>query len=88
MLLDQKANPNEIASRRRGTVLLHMMVACDRPHAVMLLLEEGADPNVRDLEGKMPLHMAATLGNTKITSILVCNDACDLNALDADGMLH
>jgi ankyrin repeat protein len=85
VLLDKGANPKEIASRRKGTSLLHMMTSCDRPRGALLLLDAGADPNVRDNDGKMPLHVAATLGNISICSMLVRHEQCDVNALDYDG---
>lgn len=46
-----------------GLTLLHMAVLSGRPGAVRwLLLERGADPNVRDSRGLTPAMMAAIRG--------------------------
>ncbi len=39
-----------------GTRPLHIAVAINAPETVELLLEHGADPNLRDARGRTPLH--------------------------------
>lgn len=59
-----------------NTALLHALWASERTgmgnyeDVVLLLLQEKADPNVRNHEGKTPLIYAAQTANPKIISIL------------------
>ena len=50
---------------------------------VKLLLENGADCNVRDKQERRPLHWASYLGYTSIIRLLVEHGA-DVNCLDKD----
>ena len=70
MLLSFGAEPNQ-----RGIndyTALHMAVAEHNPLAVQLLLEAGADPELRTRIGERetPLEMAETAGLAEITGIL------------------
>jgi quinoprotein dehydrogenase-associated probable ABC transporter substrate-binding protein len=51
---------------------------------VALLIEKGADVNVRDSNGYAPLHSAARNRNSPIVALLAKNKA-DVNARDGDG---
>ena len=51
-------DPSLVHARLRGTTALHLTVP--HPEAVRLLLEHGADPNVRqESDNALPLHFAA-----------------------------
>ena len=50
---------------------------------VKLLLENGADCNIRDKQERRPLHWASYVGYTKIIRVLVEYGA-DVNCLDKD----
>lgn len=48
------------------------------------LLENGADPNARDAEGRTALIAAAYMGHSEIVSVLLEYGA-DINHQDSDG---
>lgn len=41
-----------------GWTPLHVASSCTRKHCTRLLLAAGADPNIKDLEGRTPLDVA------------------------------
>ncbi|KAK0648234.1 DYW family of nucleic acid deaminases-domain-containing protein [Cercophora newfieldiana] len=54
-----------------GRTTLHLAAAESHPEIVELLLTRGADPNVRDVEGKTPLSEAALWGRLENVRILL-----------------
>lgn len=54
---------------------LHEAVAANQPAIVRLLLERGADPDVRDGDGRLPLHRCIELGRDAIVTILLAGGA-------------
>jgi ankyrin repeat protein/uncharacterized glyoxalase superfamily protein PhnB len=87
VLLDEQ--PDLVRARHSGSTGLH--VAVRHPDAVQLLLERGADPNVRDVgDNALPLHLAA--GGAALDSVRALLDAGsdvqgsgDAHELDAIG---
>ena len=65
---------------------LQSAAAAGHVKIVMLLLNNGADPNVREQGGFTPLHAAAQNGNTQMNRALLFNGA-DLNIKTQDGKL-
>ena len=68
---------------------LHVASWCS-PACVKLLLEAGADPNIREENGQVPLHCAGLtaqgLARRKILSLLCgANNKMHINAQDCDG---
>ena len=64
-----------------GATPLHAACANLRPRTVKLLLENGADPNVKDDDGVTPLMIARALGFTDIITMLT-----DAGAEDTEGV--
>ena len=52
---------------------------------VLLLMQHGADPNIKDGEGCSGLHLAAQFGHTSIVAYLVAK-CCHINDTDSNGM--
>ena len=77
-LLDVNANiskyVNNIISRPAGTLLT---LAAEEGHedVVLLLLNNGADPNKANNSGRTPLHSAASSGNSSIVRQLLYSGA-------------
>ncbi|EGX93808.1 ankyrin repeat protein [Cordyceps militaris CM01] len=69
-----------------NSTALHLACECNFRDAAKLLLEHGADPNIRDKLGRTALHEASRLGRDKIVGALVNNrrPRMDLNALDEE----
>lgn len=63
---------------------LSVAVQADRPGMVRLLLRAGADPSVRDAQGRTPLIMAARGGSISIAKALIAHGA-EINAHDSSG---
>jgi ankyrin repeat protein len=58
VLLAAKPKLNETQNRPPNMTALHLAAGFERAAAVRLLLAAGADPNVKDAEGKTPLQRA------------------------------
>ena len=72
------------AQNFRGETALHFAMECS-VRAVELLLKHGADPHIRDDEGRTPLLWAAFNGATESAKLLRAHSA-DLNVTDHCGM--
>lgn len=69
-----------------GATPLHLAVAYDQENIVGLILDNGADINIRanNLDGASPLAWAAFLGKIDMTKILL-DQGADVDALDNHG---
>lgn len=69
-LLQAGANP-DVADPACGLTLLHDTSREGFDHSVRVLLEHGADANRVDVEGNLPLHVAAREGHLKVVQLLI-----------------
>lgn len=82
-LINAGANTNSQSMNGIGAAPLQSAAAAGHAKIVMLLLNNGADPNIREKNGYSPLHAAAQNGDTQIIRALLFNGA-DLNAKGHD----
>jgi ankyrin repeat protein len=61
-------NQRELPSERTA---LYMAVAGAKNKSLQTLLDLGADPNIPDYKGDMPLDVAIATNNSKATDVLV-----------------
>jgi ankyrin repeat protein/beta-lactamase regulating signal transducer with metallopeptidase domain len=69
VLLDKGANPNVI-DKTGGQSPLHVSAAKGCKPAVELLVARGADPNLKDYDGRTPLALAREKGHNEIVEFL------------------
>lgn len=63
---------------------LHMAATDTNPEIVDVLLESGADPNVRTTDGATPLHCAFQYCAFEVAKLLILGGA-DIHAVTEDG---
>lgn len=80
-LLDKGVSPNQT---NECDPILTFASASGEVEIVKLLLDRGADINIRDLEGVTPLIFAAAMGSLECVKILIQRGA-DINAQDEKG---
>ena len=73
---------NAVDDRKRTA--LHISAANGADEFVRLLLENGASPNVKDVNGNTPLHLAACSGFIPIVTLLL-HYGGDISATDTNG---
>ncbi|KAL5071427.1 hypothetical protein RYX36_022314 [Vicia faba] len=79
-LLKKGSDPSEI-DNKTGKTALHSAASKGSDHCVVLLLEFGADPNVKDFEGNIPLG-EAIMGNHKSVTKLLIENGADISLTD------
>jgi hypothetical protein len=83
--LDRMLRPSDALTMR----LIHLAVAEDRREVAQLLIERGADLNVRNADGRLPLHDCFELGRDEFAKFLLAAGAeADISAAAAYGMHH
>lgn len=75
---------NSLSHNALQAAPIHLAVTGGYASIVQVLLEHGADPNVRQSGGLTPLHLAAKNGNLQIVLMLLLNGA-DLSLKTDDG---
>ena len=88
MLLEKHVNVNQIDENGKSPLLDKLMQAREewlRSQVVKLLLDAGADPNVKSKGlSNTPLHYAASYGLVEIVKMLLAKKA-DVNARNSEG---
>lgn len=81
--LERRLRPSDTRAMR----LMHLAVAEDRMDVARLLIERGADLNVRNADGRLPLHDCFELGRDEFTQLLLAAGAeADVCAAAGYGM--
>jgi ankyrin repeat protein len=86
-LLSQGADPNSSWQNPGGEVwtALHIAARNDSAEIAALLLDKGADPNIRSRNRKQTPLMDAANNGSKEVALLLLNRGADPNAKDVDG---
>ena len=71
---------NDKESKLKWTPL-HLASALGHEEIITLLIDNGADLNAKDEDGKTPLFYASSKGHKEIVEILI-NHGADVNAMD------
>ena len=80
--------PSPIGTNDRGETDLHIAAAWNLPVLIISLLDQGADINVQDNDGKTPLHTAVSTifgGREREAIAVLLNQGADANVRDNDG---
>lgn len=83
ILASRKGCPSDTTPS--GLSILHVAAESNHLNLIILLLQEGADPNARDSDGRTPLHVVLTGSKDfEIARALIANGA-DLGNRDIEG---
>lgn len=75
--LSNTENPSIDEQDDKGQTALHRAVIKGTPTNVLLILQQGADPDVQDKEGKTPFHHAAVKFDPLTVHFLISFNADD-----------
>ncbi|XP_072301156.1 BRCA1-associated RING domain protein 1 [Eucyclogobius newberryi] len=82
-------SPAVMKRNHKGETQLHIAAIKGDANAVKELLEQGADPNLKDNAGWTPLHEACNLGHLTVVEILVSRGALlNTPGYENDSPLH
>jgi ankyrin repeat protein len=68
LLIEHGANVNDVGEM--NATALHYAVMKNNIHVIDILLGYGADPYIKDINGRTPIDWAITSGNNEIVSAL------------------
>ncbi|KAM7380665.1 hypothetical protein PAMP_003943 [Pampus punctatissimus] len=82
-------SPAVMKRNHKGETLLHLAAIKGDADAVKELLDQGADPNLKDNAGWTPLHEACNLGHLAVVEMLVSRGALlNTPGFENDSPLH
>ncbi|XP_038576239.1 BRCA1-associated RING domain protein 1 [Micropterus salmoides] len=82
-------SPAVMKRNHKGETLLHLAAIKGDVEAVKELLDQGADPNLKDNAGWTPLHEACNLGHLAVVEMLVSSGALlNTPGYENDSPLH
>ncbi|XP_051259491.1 BRCA1-associated RING domain protein 1 [Dicentrarchus labrax] len=82
-------SPAVMKRNHKGETLLHLAAIKGDVEAVKELLDQGADPNLKDNAGWTPLHEACNLGHLALVEVLVSRGALlNTPGYENDSPLH
>nr|XP_020463367.1 BRCA1-associated RING domain protein 1 [Monopterus albus] len=82
-------SPAVMKRNHKGETLLHLAAIKGDVEAVKELLDQGADPNLKDNAGWTPLHEACNLGHLMVVEVLVTRGALlNTPGYENDSPLH
>ncbi|GLD59947.1 BRCA1-associated RING domain protein 1-like isoform X2 [Lates japonicus] len=82
-------SPAVTKRNHKGETLLHLAAIKGDVEAVKELLDQGADPNLKDNAGWTPLHEACNLGHVAVVEVLVSRGALlNTPGYENDSPLH
>ncbi|KAA8588256.1 hypothetical protein FQN60_001450, partial [Etheostoma spectabile] len=83
------ASPVVMKRNHKGETLLHLAAIKGDVEAVKELLDQGADPNLKDNAGWTPLHEACNLGHLAVVDVLASRGALlNTPGYENDSPLH
>ncbi len=82
-----KPNPIDITDNRGQSGLFKVMTKDNKKEVLEYLIQQGANPSLRDKKGRIPLHVAAKMGTVKLMEVLVplLKFPDDINIQDDNG---
>ena len=86
LVLSSNVDINHTDQKSAGYSALTYATIQNRVHIVKLLIENGANVNLKSFEGSTALHAAAMTGGNKHLISLLLDAQADVNAHDVDGI--
>lgn len=83
-LYNRDIKPDINLQTNQGTTALHLAVAKSHYSVIELLLENGANLQIKDKKNQIPLHRAAAIGSMKLVELL-CTKGSPVNWQDITG---
>ena len=83
LILESEVDPNIVTPDTKNTAL-HLAAEGGFNECLLYLLSKGAKPDIRNIKGQIPLHLAARVQSLDCVEILLNVGHCNANSLDCD----